>query len=138
MGVLTVAQADDGWIVLEDGRRVGGTLRDPFSSQEAAQRYVEREKAREARVMARGDVAASAGARAIRDLDAEIWARFTAIEEDASMDDAAKEAAHQAAGTSFIMLHLAMVGLEAKGELYRTGEMRDGLPVFAAKKYSDG
>src|SRR6476660_4804956 len=48
MGEFTVAQEGEGWIVLEDGRRVGGTLRYPFPSREAAQRYVERELAGEA------------------------------------------------------------------------------------------
>jgi hypothetical protein len=32
MGELTVARDGDHWIVLEDGRRVGGTLREPFTS----------------------------------------------------------------------------------------------------------
>src|SRR5580704_9369803 len=52
MGEFTVAQECEGWIVLEDGRRVGGTLRYPFPSREAAQRYVERELADEAEMMA--------------------------------------------------------------------------------------
>ena len=48
MGEFTVAQEGESWIVLEDGRRIGGTLRYPFPSREAAQRYVERELAGEA------------------------------------------------------------------------------------------
>jgi hypothetical protein len=52
MGEFTVVQEGEGWIVLEDGRRVGGSLRYPFPSREAAQRYVERELADEAEMMA--------------------------------------------------------------------------------------
>jgi hypothetical protein len=75
MGALTVAQEGDGWVVLEDGRRVGGTLLVPFASRKAAQRYVKKELAAEAEAIASGDVAGSATARAIRDLDAEVWDR---------------------------------------------------------------
>ncbi len=70
MGEFTVAPEGEGWIVLEDGRRVGGTLRYPFPSREAAQRYVERELADEADMMAKGDLALSLKARAIRETDA--------------------------------------------------------------------
>jgi hypothetical protein len=63
MGEFTVAQEGEGWIVLEDGRRVGGTLRYPFPSREAAQRYVERGLADEAEIMANGDFALSAKTR---------------------------------------------------------------------------
>jgi hypothetical protein len=59
MGEFTVAQEAEGWIVLEDGRRVGGTLRYPFPSREAAQQYVERELAGEAEMMAKGNLALS-------------------------------------------------------------------------------
>jgi hypothetical protein len=52
MGKLTVEQHGTGWIVCEDGRRVGGTVRRPFTSQEAAQRYADAELADEAEVMA--------------------------------------------------------------------------------------
>jgi hypothetical protein len=61
MGVLTVAQEGDGWVVLEDGRRVGGTLRVPFASRKAAQRYVKKELAAEAETIASGDVAERGG-----------------------------------------------------------------------------
>ena len=135
MGVLTVVQEGDGWVVLEDGRRVGGTLLVPFASRKAAQRYVERELAGEAETMARGDVAGSAKARAIRDLDAEVWARFEKIEKEfAGKDEATKEAAHRAAGTSIVIIQVCMAALEAEGKIYRTGETRDGRPVFAARK----
>ena len=134
MGELTVAQEGEGWIVLEDGRRVGGTLRYPFPSREAAQRYVKRELASEAETMASGDVALSAKARTIRETDAELWASFVDIEEKfAGEDEATKEAAHRAAGTFGVMIRLVMADLEAEGKIYRTGEMRDGRPVFAAR-----
>jgi hypothetical protein len=136
MGVLTVAQEDDGWVVLEDGRRVGGTLLVPFASRKAAQRYVEKELAGEAETIASGDVARSATARAIRDLDAEVWARFEKIEKEfAGKDEATKEAAHRAAGTSIVIIQICMAVLEAEGKIYRTGETRDGRPVFAARKH---
>jgi hypothetical protein len=136
MGVLTVAQEGNGWVVLEDGRRVGGTLLVPFASRKAAQRYVEKELAGEAETIASGDVALSATARAIRDLDAEVWARFEEIEEEfAGKDEATKEAAHRAAGTSIVIIQICMAVLEAEGKIYRTGETRDGRPVFAARKH---
>ncbi len=137
MGVLTVAQEGDGWVVLEDGRRVGGTLRYPFPSREAAQQYVERELAGEAEMMAKGNLALSAKARAIRDFDAEVWARFEKIEKEfAGKDEAAKQAAHRAAGTSIVIIQICMAALEAEGKIYRSGETRDGWPVFAARKHN--
>ena len=133
MGEFTVVQEGEGWIVLEDGRRVGGTLRYPFPSREAAWRYVERELAGEAEMMAKGDFALSAKAGVIRETDAELWAQFVNIEEEfAGEDEATKEAAHRAAGTFIVMICLAMAGLEADGKIYRTGKMRNGRPVFAA------
>jgi hypothetical protein len=132
MGEFTVAQEGEGWIVLEDGRRVGGTLRYPFPSREAAQRYVERELADEAELVAKGDFALSAKARVIRETDAELWALFVNIEEEfAGEDEATKEAAHRAAGTFGVMIRLVMAGLEANGKIYRTGKMGNGRPVFA-------
>src|SRR4029077_8034161 len=62
MGKLTIEQRGSGWIGLEDGRRVGGTVRHPFASQAAAQRYVDAELAGEAEMMAAGDVGLSARA----------------------------------------------------------------------------
>jgi hypothetical protein len=137
MGVLTVAQEGDGWVVLEDGRRVGGTLLVPFASREAAQRYVEKELAAEAETIASGDIALSAKARAIRDLDAEVWARFEGIEKEfAGKDEAEKQTAHNAASTSIVIIQICMAVLEAEGKIYRTGETRDGSPVFAARKHN--
>jgi hypothetical protein len=137
MGEFTVEQEGEGWIVLEDGRRVGGTLRYPFPSREAAQRYVERELADEAQMIAKGNLALCAKARAIRETDAELWALFVNIEEEfAGEDEATKEAAHRAAGTFGVMIRLVMADLEANGKIYRTGEMRDGRPVFALTKSS--
>src|SRR6516165_1461649 len=96
MGELTVVQEGEGWIVLEDGRRVGGTLRYPFPSREAARRYVERELADEAEIMAKGDFALSAKTRVIRETDAELWVQFVNIEKEfADEGEAAKEAAHR-------------------------------------------
>jgi hypothetical protein len=123
MGEFTVAQEGEGWIVLEDGRRVGGTLRYPFPDRKAAQRYVERELAGEAEIMAKGDFALSAKTRVIRETDAELWERFANIEEEfADEDEATREAAHRAAGTFIVMIRLVMAGLEAAGKIYRTGE----------------
>src|SRR5262249_47021993 len=126
MGEFTIAQEGEGWIVLEDGRRVGGTLRYPFPSREAAQRYVERELADEAKIIAKGDFALSAKTRVIRETDAELWAQFVNIEaEFAGKDEATKEAAHRAAGTFIVMIRLVMADLQANGEIYRTGKMRN-------------
>jgi hypothetical protein len=133
MGEFTVVREDQGWIVLEDGRRVGGTLLYPFPSREAAQRHVERELADEAEIMAKGDFALSAKTRVIRETDAELWEQFVNIEEEfADEDEATREAAHRAAGTFVVMIRLVMAGLEAAGKIYRTGKMRNGRPVFAA------
>jgi hypothetical protein len=135
MGEFTVAQEGEGWIVLEDGRRVGGTLRYPFPSRKAAQRYVERELADEAEIMAKGDFALSAKTRVIRETDAELWALFVNIDKEfADEGEAAREAAHRAAGTFIVMIRLVMADLEANGKIYRTGKMRNGRPLFALTK----
>jgi hypothetical protein len=132
MGEFTVVKEGENWIVLEDGRRVGGTLRCPFPSREAAERYVERELAGEAEINAKGDFALSAKTRVIRETDAELWQQFVNIEEEfADEDEAAREAAHRAAGTFIVMIRLVMAGLEANGKIYRTGKMRNGRPLFA-------
>jgi hypothetical protein len=95
MGEFTVTQDGEGWIILEDGRRVGGTLRHPFSSREAARRHIERELADEAELMANGDFARSAKCKVIRDTDAELWALLANIEKEfADEDEATREAAH--------------------------------------------
>lgn len=66
MGVMTVEQCDGGWIVCEDGRRVGGTLLHPFESQEAAQRWLDRELASEAEMMASAAASAPFGLKKTR------------------------------------------------------------------------
>jgi hypothetical protein len=137
MGEFTVTQDGEGWIILEDGRRVGGTLRHPFSSREAARRHIERELADEAELMANGDFARSAKCKVIRETDAELWALLANIEKEfADEDEATREAAHAAAGTLIVLIRLVMADLEADGKIHRTGEMRDGRPVFAATKSS--
>ena len=139
MGEFTVAQEGEGWIVLEDGRRVGGTLRHPFTSREAAQRHIERELADEAELMANGDFALRAKCQVMRETDAELWALFANIEKEfADEDEATKEAAHAAAGTLIVMIRLVMADLEPDCVIHRTGEMRDGRPVFALTKSSGG
>lgn len=72
MGKLSIEQHGTDWIVCEDGRHVGGTVRLPFTSREAAQRYVDAELAAEAKTMAAGDVSLSARARVIRDTDPKV------------------------------------------------------------------
>ena len=137
MGEFTVTQDGEGGIILEDGRRVGGTLRHPFSSREAARRHIERELADEAELMANGDFARSAKCKVIRETDAELWALLANIEKEfADEDEATREAAHAAAGTLIVLIRLVMADLEADGKIHRTGEMRDGRPVFAATKSS--
>ena len=86
--------------------------------------------------MASGNVALSVQARAIREIDAERWALFEKVEKEyAGKCEATKEAAHRAAGTFGVMMRIILAGLEAEGEIYRTGEMRDGSPVFAAREH---
>jgi len=112
MGEFTVAQEGEGWIVLEDGRRVGGTLRHPFTSREAAQRHIERELADEAELMANGDFALSAKCQVMHETDAELWALFANIEKEfADEDEATREAAHAAAGTLIVMTRLVMADM---------------------------
>jgi hypothetical protein len=116
MGKLTVVQEDEGWIVLEDARRVGGTLRYPFANREAAQRHVERELAGEAQAMASGNVALSARARVIRETDAELGAKFVEIEEEfACENEDTREAAHRAAGTFIVVCDRAMPRIDRGG-----------------------
>ena len=75
MGELTVAKEGDDWIVLEDGHRVGGTLRYPFASREDAERWIKRELAG----YADPDAERDAKAKIIRETDPEIWARFEEV-----------------------------------------------------------
>jgi hypothetical protein len=132
MGEFTVAQMDQGWIVLEDGCPVGGSVRYPFPSREAAQRYVKRELAGEANTMAEGDFVRSAQSRVIRDTDAELWARFASIENEfGGKDEATRVAEHKAAGTFVVMIRLVMARLEVNGKIHRTGKTRNGRPIFA-------
>ena len=87
--------------------------------------------------MANGDFALRAKCQVMRETDAELWALFANIEKEfADEDEATKEAAHAAAGTLIVMIRLVMADLEANGKIYRTGEMRDGRPVFALTKSS--
>jgi hypothetical protein len=128
MGELTVAQVDGGWIVLEDGRRVGGTLRYPFETREDAQRWVDK-SIREASDAS--DASLHAMSKVIRETDPELWARYEQV--DASADSKAElDAAHRAAGTFQLRLQLVCAALEAEGEMYRTGMTRDGRPLFQA------
>jgi hypothetical protein len=131
MGELTVAQdADGGWIVLEDGRCVGGTLRYPFETREDAQRWVDKSIREEAND---SDASVGAMAKVIRETDPELWARCEQVEAELAGvgSEAERDAAHMAAGTLGLMIRLACASLEAKGEIYRSGT-RDGRPVFRA------
>jgi hypothetical protein len=81
MGKLTVAQEESGgWVVLEDGRRVGGTLRYPFPGRKYAQRWVEQSLKEEAELNARGEFDTMARAKIIRETDPELWARYEEAE----------------------------------------------------------
>jgi hypothetical protein len=129
MGKLTIEQCGTGWIVCEDGRRVGGTVRHPLPSQAAAQRYVDAELKGEAETMAAGDVGLSARAQVIRGTDPKVWAKIERIEKKfASNHDAAVEA-HIAAGTFIVMVRITTASLEAEGILEGAGE-RDGQRVY--------
>ena len=129
MGKLTVEPHGAGWIVCEDGRRVGGPVRYPFTSREAAQRYADAELAAEAKTMAEGNISLSARARVIRGTDPKVWAKIERIEKKfASNHDAAVEA-HIAAGTFVVMVRMTTASLEAEGILEGAGE-RDGQRVY--------
>lgn len=130
MGKLTIERCGSGWIVCEDGRRVGGPVHHAFTSQAAAQRYIDAELADEAEIMARGDVGLSARARFIRGTNPKLWAKFVRIEKKyAEDDDDVKTAAHDAAGTLMVGIEMALASLEAQGKLERCGE-RDGNSVY--------
>jgi hypothetical protein len=131
MGKMTVEKRGGEWIVCEDGRRIGGTVRYPFESREAAQRYLDRELAAEAKVMTDADVGLSARCRVIRETDPEVWAKVEEIEKQFAGNDDAYQAAHEAAGTWIVMMKMGAADLEATGIIKRTGEMREGEPVFA-------
>jgi hypothetical protein len=129
LGKLTVEQHGTGWIVCEDGRRVGGPVRYPFTSQEAAQRWADAELADEAEAMARGDVSSSARARVIRGTDPKVWAKLARIERKFAGNANAAEEAHVAARTWIVMIQLTVASLEAEGKLEGAGE-RDGRRVY--------
>jgi hypothetical protein len=89
MGTLTIARSrsGDGWVVMENGEQVGGTLLHPFESEAAAQRWVDEEKADYQEGLLCGDYEQLARAKVIRQTDAELWARFADIEEQFDRDD---------------------------------------------------
>jgi hypothetical protein len=132
MGKLTIEQRGSGWIVLEDGKRVGGTVRHPFTNQAAAQRYVDAELAGEAETMGRGDVGLSAQCRVIRGTDPKVWAKTERIEKKFADDDDARWAAHHAAGTTIVLVRMMMAALEAEGKIEPCGE-RDGRTVYGLR-----
>jgi hypothetical protein len=119
MGAMTVEQCGEHWFVLEDGRRIGGVVRYPFESREAAQRYLDREIADERETMAEGDVGCSARCRVIRETDPEVWAKVMEIEKQFADDDNARDAAHYAADTWVVMVKIAVASLEAEGKIER-------------------
>jgi hypothetical protein len=123
MGKLTIDQRGTGWIVCEDGRRVGGTVRHPFTSQAAAQRYVDAELKGEAETMAAGDVGLSACARVIRETDHKVWAKVERIEKKFADDADAAQAAHVAAGTWIVMIKMALASAEAEGKIECSAEL---------------
>jgi hypothetical protein len=130
LGALTIARTDDGWIVLENGQKIGGTVRYPFSSQEAAQRYIDRSRAGYEEALAAGDYQLIATAKIIRQTDPELWARVAAIEERChGRSEDERLAAHAAAGTSIVCIKIVTAQLEIAGDLYRDGT-RDGQPVW--------
>jgi hypothetical protein len=131
LGKLTVEKRGNGWIICEDSRRVGGPVLYPFTSQEAAQRYVDAELAAEAEVMANGDVGRSARARVVRETDPKVWAKLARIEKKFADDVDAAQAAHIAADTWIVMTKMAIASLEAEGKI--EASERAGLRVFRAR-----
>ncbi len=118
LGELTVARHGDGWIVLEDGQRVGGTLigDPPFTSQAAARRYVKRERADYEEDLALGNFKSIAQTKFIRQTDPELWLRVEAVEKQLADDDSQEWLeAHVAAGTQECMMEFLIIGLEADG-----------------------
>jgi hypothetical protein len=106
------------------------------TSKAAAKRWVARERSEQAKIKARGDIGTLAVCKIIRESDPELWARIDEIEN--KFDEEDSERAHIAAGTWDIMIQLSMAGLEAEGRIIRTGEMRDGQPVFVTKEFYHG
>jgi hypothetical protein len=119
VGEMTIEQRNGGWIVCEDGKRVGGTLRRPFKSRDAAQRWLDSELAAEAETMAEGDIGLSARCKVIRHTDPETWEKIEEIEDQYAGNDIARNAAHRLAGTSNVMMEMACASLEAEGKIER-------------------
>jgi hypothetical protein len=128
MGELTISADGVGWIILEDGARVGGTIAEPFTSREAAERWVQRSQADEVELVAMGDFETIARAKIIREADPAVWARLEAIEKVYADDEDERTAAHQDAGTWPLVMRLAIASLEAHGRIGRRGSR-----WFAAK-----
>jgi hypothetical protein len=119
-GELTVEQMFDddgeGWIVLEDGKRVGGTLRYPFPTREAAERWVRKET--EGRDQTSPDRRAIA--RVIRETDPELWATYERIEKQCTPEN--RQAAHAKAGTAKLCIRIGLAALKAKGKVDCTSD----------------
>jgi hypothetical protein len=130
LGALTIAPHGDGWIVLEDGERVGGVLRGdpPFTSKEAAVRYVEEERGGYEESLALGEFGSIARCKVIRQTDPELFARFEeVVRQTADEEHDDKMRAHIDAGTSRLLLKFATVELEVEGLLQRDAENRMSL-----------
>jgi hypothetical protein len=94
---------------------------------------VDAELAGEAEMMAAGDVGLSARARVVRETDPKVWAKLVRIEKKFADDDfQTQKAAHDAAGTSIIMVRLALASLEAEGKIEPRGE-RDGQTAYGLR-----
>jgi hypothetical protein len=137
LGELTIAEHGNGWIVLEDGQRVGGTLRGdpPFTSREAALRYVEEERADYEESLALDEFGLIARCKLIRQTDPELWARFEEVTQIADKEGEDQMRAHVDAGTSLLLVKFTTVELEAEGLLQRNAEGRMSL-TKAGRRYA--
>jgi hypothetical protein len=137
LGELTVAPHGDGWIVLEAGQRVGGTLQGdpPFSSQEAALRWVKVERAGYEESLAEGDFSGIARAKLVRQTDPELWARFDEAERQHQAEGDDQIEAHRDGGTLVLLMQFIMTGLEAEGVLQSNAEGRMSL-TEANRRYA--
>jgi hypothetical protein len=115
MGELTIARTADGWIVLEDGQKVGGTVRYPFPDQEAAQRYIARERAGYEEDLAVGNYQRIAVAKIIRQTDFELWALVAEIEEQYRGRDA-HGAGLRVHGASLVVAAVVQAGARLPAE----------------------
>jgi hypothetical protein len=97
-GVLTIIRrrSGDGWVVMEDGEEIGGTLLHPFESEAAALRWVDQEKADYQEGLLCGAYEQLARAKVIRQTGR---ASPMFEEQFRDRDDDEQNAAHQAAGT---------------------------------------